>query len=142
MEVPIIESKENPDYSVFSCLKDRPLWKLFIVMFINGMISFASSGIIIMIEKPAQDKRMGQRAALLTEIEGIKNDINVKFNDVNIDPDFIIAKIKELSETMAETKEYPEEIPWDLLNAQSFITSIQTTTGKQFMASPCPSLIV
>ena len=127
-EIPIIE-KEPENYSVFSCLKDRPLWKLFIVMFINGMISFASSGIIILIEKPAQDTRLEDRADLLLKIDGIKNDINSRLDDPNADPEMTITKLNLLTDTMADTIDYPDEIPWDLLNAQSFITSIQTTTG-------------
>ena len=101
------------------------------VMFINGMISFASSGIVILIEKPAQDQRLEDRAELLMKIDGIKTDINARLDDPNTDPDMTITKLNLLTDTMADTVNYPDEIPWDLLSAQSFITSIQTTTGNQ-----------
>jgi len=132
-EIPAIVIEKDPpgSYSVFSCLKDRPLWRLFMVMFINGMISFASSGIVILIEKPAQDQRLEGRAELLMKIDGIKNDINARLDDPNTDPDMTITKLNLLTDTMADTVDYPDEIPWDLLSAQSFITSIQTTTGNQ-----------
>ena len=52
------EGKEDEESSkMFSCLKERPLWFLFIVMTINGLFSLACSALIIKIEKPAQDKR-------------------------------------------------------------------------------------
>ena len=133
-EIPAIVIEKDPtadNYSVFSCLKDRPLWRLFMVMFINGMISFASSGIVILIEKPAQDQRLEDRAELLMKIDGIKTDINARLDDPNTDPDMTITKLNLLTDTMADTVDYPDEIPWDLLSAQSFITSIQTTTGNQ-----------
>ncbi len=38
-------------------LKERPLWRLFIIMGMNGLLSLASSALIISIEKPAQDVR-------------------------------------------------------------------------------------
>ena len=37
--------------------------------------------------------------------------------------------IKNYSIVMAKIKDHPDEIVWDMLNAQAFITSIQTTTG-------------
>ena len=51
--------KEDDEESskMFSCLKERPLWFLFVVMTINGLFSLACSALIIKIEKPAQDKR-------------------------------------------------------------------------------------
>ena len=52
------EDKDEEETSkMFSCLKERPLWFLFLVMTINGLFSLACSALIIKIEKPAQDKR-------------------------------------------------------------------------------------
>ena len=47
--------------SLFSCFEERPLWKLFTVMTINGLLSLASSAIILSLEKPAQDLRLNPR---------------------------------------------------------------------------------
>ena len=35
------------------------------------------------------------------------------------------------SEEVPKVSDYPEEIHWDMLSAQAFITSVQTTTGTK-----------
>jgi len=40
-----------------------------------------------------------------------------------------LALLNELDEAIPELAKLPEEIEWDMLAAQSFITSVQTTTG-------------
>ena len=60
VEEVVVERKNKDDEEsskMFSCLKERPLWFLFLVMTINGLFSLACSALIIKIEKPAQDKR-------------------------------------------------------------------------------------
>ena len=61
VEEVVLDKNENKDEEetskMFSCLKERPLWFLFLVMTINGLFSLACSALIIKIEKPAQDKR-------------------------------------------------------------------------------------
>ncbi len=113
----------------FSCLKDRPLWRLFLIMTINGLISLAFSALIIRIEKPAQDTRLAKRAELLTRIERMEFAIREDLANPDYDPEETIELLKAYTEAVVKTKHYPDELRWDLLNAQAFITSVQTTTG-------------
>jgi hypothetical protein len=46
------------------------------------------------------------------------------------DPAYSLALLANFSRTVPELKKFPEEIKWDMLSAQAFITSVQTTTGE------------
>lgn len=121
--------EEKGCWSYLMCLKDRPLWGLLLIMTLNGLFSLACSALIIKIEKPAQEQRLELRNQLLERIESMEQQIRTDIRDPDSDPKQIMAMIEELSQAVADTKKYPEELTWDLLNAQAFITSVQTTTG-------------
>ena len=72
------------------------------------------------------------RNQLLAEIETMENNIRKEINDPESNPDDTIAMIKDFTEAVQKTKKHPDELKWDLLNAQAFITSVQTTTGAFF----------
>ena len=59
----------------------------------------------------------------------MKDNITNRFDDPNDNVETTIEMVKKYSKAMAEIKNHPEEIIWDMLNAQAFVTSIQTTTG-------------
>ena len=73
--------------------------------------------------------RLQVREQLLAQIEGMENNIRKEIIDPDSNPDDVIAMIKDFTEAVEKTKEHPDELKWDLLNAQAFITSVQTTTG-------------
>ena len=73
--------------------------------------------------------RLQIRNELLAEIEKMENDIRKEINNPVSNPDDVIAMIKNFTEAVEKTKKHPDELKWDLLNAQAFITSVQTTTG-------------
>ena len=56
-EIDAEDSQPTGIRSVFACLTDRPLWRLFLVMTLNGLFSLGCAALIIKIEKPAQDER-------------------------------------------------------------------------------------
>lgn len=124
-----LEEEEKGCWSYLMCLKDRPLWGLVLIMTLNGLFSLACSALIIKIEKPAQEQRLELRNQLLQRIESMEQQIRSDIRDPDADPKDILAMIKDLSQAVADTKKYPDELTWDLLNAQAFITSVQTTTG-------------
>ena len=74
--------------------------------------------------------RLQVRDQLLTQIEGMENNIRKEIADPDSNPDDVIAMIKDFTEAVEKTKKHPDELKWDLLNAQAFITSVQTTTGR------------
>lgn len=123
------EEEKRGCFKIFSWFKDRPLWRLFIIMTLNGLFSLAWSALIIRLEKPAQDQRLEKRQELLKRIENLEYNIKQELTNSDSDPEETLAMLKEFSSAVAETKKYPAELTWDLLNAQAFITSVQTTTG-------------
>ncbi len=44
-----------------------------------------------------------------------------------------LSLLDELGETVSVVSQMPEEIQWDMLASQAFITSVQTTTGEVFI---------
>lgn len=113
----------------FTLLEDRPLWRLFVVMGLNGLLSLACSAMIIKIEGSEQQNRLDNRYDLLSRIEQLKDNITGRFKNVHADAEVTLQLIDEFSNQVEHTRHFPQEIEWNMLSAQSFITSIQTTTG-------------
>jgi hypothetical protein len=59
----------------------------------------------------------------------MKTNISMTFGNSDDNPEQTISMIKDFSQAVADTRDFPDEIEWNMLSGQSFITSIQTTTG-------------
>ena len=81
------------------------------------------------IEKPSQEIRLAKRKELFDKLTSLKDNITSRFDDPNDKVETTIEMVQKYSKVMAEIKNHPDEIIWDMLNAQAFVTSIQTTTG-------------
>ena len=46
------------------------------------------------------------------------------------DPDKALGLLSNFSDTVPKIRNHPDEFEWNMQNAQAFITSVQTTTGK------------
>ena len=81
------------------------------------------------IEKPSQEIRLAKRKELFDRLTSLKDNITNRFDDPNDQVETTIEMVQKYSKMMADIKDHPDEIIWDMLNAQAFVTSIQTTTG-------------
>ena len=79
----------------------------------------------------SQDVRMEKRARLLSDIDEMETNIRTALEDPASDPEVTIDLLNDFSDAVAEMKNHPDELKWDMLNAQAFITSVQTSTGQQ-----------
>ena len=71
------------------------------------------------LEKPAQDVRLAKRAEVFDKIKHMKENITSRLLDPNDNADVTINMIKDYSKAMAEIHNHPDEIVWDMLNAQA-----------------------
>ena len=65
-----------------------------------------------------------QLAENLTEMIG-------KAQTAEYDADLAVEMLEKFSKDLPEVRAIADEIPWDMLSAQAFITSVQTTTGLE-----------
>uniref|UniRef100_A0A0K2UQ99 Potassium channel domain-containing protein n=2 Tax=Lepeophtheirus salmonis TaxID=72036 RepID=A0A0K2UQ99_LEPSM len=123
-----------------SCLAGRPILRLFLIIMFNGVVSMMCSAIIVRIEKPAQEQRFKEKDLLLKNVREYETNITRilrRTTPFTIGEGFsldqeeeIFKMLKEYEGIVEELYTYSDEIPWGILSAQSFITSIQTTTGN------------
>lgn len=58
-----------------------------------------------------------------------------KAQTADYDADLAVEMLEKFSKDLPEVRAISDEIPWDMLSAQAFITSVQTTTGSQAKSS-------
>ena len=73
---------------------------------------------------------MLNRQKWLENITVIETNIREALEDPNSNADMTLRLLDQFDEAVAQTKNHADELRWDMLNAQAFITSVQTSTGK------------
>ncbi len=76
----------NKDMSEYCCvwplslMNDKPVFRLFLVMFLNGLLSMACSAAIMEIERPEQLERMGKREQLQKKMDVLHSNLTDLIN--------------------------------------------------------------
>lgn len=101
------------------------------------------------IELPAQVERLAARAESQEQVKVLFKNITDMINNVGT-PEYnsfqAVELLEKFSKAAPKVRHTPDEIRWDMLSAQAFITSVQTTTGNfmynQSKVSNCDDSIV
>ena len=77
---------------------------------------------------------MQERADLQEKMKQIYSNLTERINEYgteNYDGALVVDLLNQYSEAVPNASKRPEEIEWNMLSAQAFITSVQTTTGEE-----------
>lgn len=77
---------------------------------------------------------MQQRKELQDRVSKLYNNLTETIRSVGTDAysmDEAAKLLDDYSEAVPEVNKVPQEIEWNILSAQAFITSVQTTTGSK-----------
>ena len=66
---------------------------------------------------------------LVQELHGNLTAMVEKVGTPEYDPVKAVELLEAYSKAIPDARKTPDEIKWDMLNAQAFITSVQTSTG-------------
>lgn len=129
------EDNEDEDYCCFwpfTLLNNKPFLRLIAVMTFNGILSMVCAALIKEIELPAQVERLAARAESQEQVKVLFKNITDMINNVGT-PEYnsfqAVELLEKFSKAAPKVRHTPDEIRWDMLSAQAFITSVQTTTG-------------
>lgn len=104
----------------------RPILKLFLVIFINGLISMAFAAIFIELEAPSQLERMKYQQDSLELLHSLETNLSRLLRQKSEDS---LDKFEEYQDRIKAYQTIPEEIQWEMLSASAFVTGVSTTTG-------------
>ncbi|TRY80154.1 hypothetical protein TCAL_17392 [Tigriopus californicus] len=129
------DDDEDEDYCCFwpfTLLNNKPVLRLIAVMTFNGILSMICAALIMEIELPAQVNRLAVRKESQEQVKILFKNITDMINNVGT-PDYnsfqAVELLEKFSKAAPKVRHTPDEIRWDMLSAQAFITSVQTTTG-------------
>ncbi len=110
-------------------LQSRPILRLFLIMFVNGLVSMMCAAIFIQLEGPSQKERMAATEALAKLVEECRRNISSLLTSGD-DEEGSADAMASYGSKLLELTNTEEEIEWEMLSASAFVTSVSSTTGK------------